>query len=63
MNKILRFKSMDVKDDMTEHVFPEIKFEQESCNACNDTCSFGIIEAKIKTENGLIPKCSKDELK
>tara|TARA_B100000424_G_scaffold271409_1_gene273993 strand:- start:1878 stop:2522 length:645 start_codon:yes stop_codon:yes gene_type:complete len=61
--KILRFKNMDVKDDMTEHIFPEVKFEKESCNACDDTCSFGIIESKINTEKGLIPKFSKDELK
>lgn len=61
--KILRFKNMDVKDDMTEHIFPEIKFDKESCNACDDSCSFGIVEAKIITEKDLIPKFSKDELK
>ena len=54
---------MDIKDDMTEHIFPEVKFENEPCNACDDTCSFGIIEAKMKTEKGLLPKFSKDELK
>ena len=60
--KILRFKNMDVKDDITEHIFPEVVFQKDSCNVCDDGCSFGIIEGKMKTQENLIPKCSKDEM-
>ena len=29
---------MDVKNEMIQHVFPEVEFEQEDCNVCKDTC-------------------------
>ena len=60
--KILRFKNMDVKDDITEHIFVEVVFQKDSCNVCDDGCSFGIIEGKNETQDNLIPKCSKDEM-
>ena len=60
--KVLRFKNMDVKDDMADHVYAEVEFEKEKCNVCDEGCSFGIVEARIQTEKDLIPKFSKDEV-
>ena len=40
--------NMDVKDDMADHVFAEIKFEKEKCNVCDEGCSFGIVKHAYK---------------
>ena len=46
-------KGVNVKYEMTEHVFPEIKFRRGVCNPCSKTCDFSIIESKINTEQNL----------
>jgi len=46
-------KGIKVKHEMTEHVFPEIKFRRGVCNPCSKTCDFSIIESKINTEQNL----------
>lgn len=56
----LMYKNMDVKDDMIEHVFPEIKFNKDDCNPCAKTCDFSILENRLKVEKELIPKNSSD---
>ena len=58
---ILKYKDMNVRGDMIEHIFPEVAYKDEKCNPCTETCDFSIIENRIKTENQLIPKSSKDE--
>jgi hypothetical protein len=41
VNGTLTFKNMEVKPEMSEHVFPEIQFENgESCNICDSACKF-----------------------
>jgi hypothetical protein len=35
----LMYKNMKVKNDMIEHVYPEIKFEGKVCNPCLSSCS------------------------
>ena len=51
----LKYKNMNVKNDMTEHVFSELAFDNRPCNACNNTCKYSIIEGKIKTEEKMTP--------
>jgi len=51
----LKYKDMNVKNDMTEHVFSELVFDNRPCNACNNTCKYSIIEGKIKTEEKMTP--------
>ena len=55
---VLKNKNMKVKNEMTEHIFPELKFKGKSCNACDETCQFSIIESKLKTELDMRPESS-----
>jgi hypothetical protein len=45
-NGVLKYKSMDVKPEMSDHIFPEIEYEHESlkCNPCDASCKYNIIE-------------------
>lgn len=52
---VLQYKNMDVKNDMAEIIFPELKFKNYACNPCSKTCDFSIIESRIKTEDELKP--------
>lgn len=54
-NGVLKYKNMEVKNDMAEHIFPELKFKDHVCNPCSKTCDFSIIESRIKTEDELKP--------
>jgi len=56
VNRELMNKGTSVNYEMTEHVFPEIKFRRGFCNPCLNTCEYSIIEQKIETENNLIRK-------
>jgi hypothetical protein len=51
----LKYKDMTVKNDMTEHVFSELAFENQPCNPCSITCNYSIIEEKLKTEEKMLP--------
>ena len=51
----LKYKDMNVKNDMAEHVFSELAFYNTPCNACNNTCKYSIIESKVKTEEKMTP--------
>ena len=57
----LKYKNMNVKNEVVEHVFPEVVYKQEKCNPCADTCDISIKDSKLKTEKDIIPKFSKDE--
>ena len=54
-NGVLQYKNMEVKNDMAEHIFSELKFKDHVCNPCLKTCDFSIIESRIKTEDELKP--------
>ena len=56
---VLKHKDIDVKNEMTQHIYPELKFHKDYCNACSPTCQFSIIESKLKTEDKLLPIFSK----
>ena len=56
---VLKHKDMNVKNEMAQHIYPELKFHNDYCNACSPTCQFSIIESKLKTENKLLPTYSK----
>jgi len=44
-------KDLEVKNyEMTEHIFPEIKFRRGFCNPCLKDCDFSIIEQKLNAE-------------
>jgi hypothetical protein len=42
----LLYKGKEVKNDMVEHIFPEINFENNICNPCDKKCDITIIEQK-----------------
>lgn len=59
----LKYKEMDVKSEMADHVFPDIKYRNESnkCNPCDSACHYSIVTKKMMNEDNLIkPKNSKD---
>ena len=54
---VLKYKNMEVKSTLAEHVFPNIHFGNgEPCNPCSPSCTFSIIESKLKTEEEMIPE-------
>ena len=57
---ILKYKDMNVRGDMIEHVFPDLKYEDDKCNPCSETCDFSM-EKRIKVEDEMKPKFSKEE--
>ena len=40
----LLYKGKEVKNDMVEHVFPEINFKNNICNPCDKKCDITIVE-------------------
>jgi len=40
----LKYKGHKVKNEMVEHVFPEINFRGAPCNPCDDNCKYDLIE-------------------
>jgi Ca2+/Na+ antiporter len=60
-NGVLMYKDLPVKTEMSDHVYSEIKFNKSAkCNPCDRTCDYNIVEAKIKTQEALTPKRSRD---
>lgn len=56
---VLMYKDLPVKSEMADHIYSEIKFNtKQKCNPCDRTCDYNIVEAKLKTEQELIPKTS-----
>ena len=46
----LKYKGNKVKNEMVEHVFPEINFEGAPCNPCDDNCKYDFIEQEDDQE-------------
>ena len=60
-NGVLMYKDLPVKTEMADHIYSEIKFNKSvKCNPCDRTCDYNIVEAKMKTQESLTPKSSKD---
>ena len=61
-NGKLKYKGGTVRPEMSDHVFREIEFPNNSakCNPCDPTCEFSIIEERINREEDLRPGSSKD---
>jgi len=59
----LRKRGVEVKSDMADHVFSELRFSNQyaKCNPCNESCEFSIIEERINREEMVRPTSSKDE--
>jgi len=53
VNGELTNKGVPVNYEMTEHVFPEVKFRRGFCNPCLKECEFSIIEQKLALEDKL----------
>jgi hypothetical protein len=54
-------KEYHVRDEMVQHIFPQIEFAHDHCNPCNPMCKFSIIENKFRTEEEIMkPKNSND---
>jgi len=52
---VLKYKNMQVRDELASHIYPEIKFTDEYCNVCRPSCKFSIIEAKFEAETKIAP--------
>ena len=59
-NKLLS-KGSEVKPDMVKHIFPNVEFTDHTCNVCDESCNFSIIENRLKAEKELFSKFSRDE--
>ena len=59
-NKLIS-KGSEVKPDMVKHIFPNVEFAENTCNVCDDSCNFSIIENRLQTEKELFSKFSRDE--
>lgn len=55
VNDSLKYKNISVNDEMSTHIFPELKYNDRKCNSCSKSCDISIIESKLKTESSLIP--------
>jgi len=65
VNGRLTHRGTDVHREMSDHVFREIRFDDErhKCNVCDPACGFSIIEEKVSNEAELkLPKSSNDLL-
>jgi hypothetical protein len=51
----LKYKNMNIKPDMMQHIFPQVSFISNKCNPCHSTCEFSIIESKLATEEQMKP--------
>ena len=61
----LKYKEMDVKPEMADHIFPEIEYRNETnkCNPCDSACHYSIVEKKMMSEDKIVkPKNSKDDM-
>jgi hypothetical protein len=61
-NGELKFKNITVKNEIAPHIFPELKYENEPCNPCSDTCNFSIIEEKINNEDALMKPVNSNDV-
>ena len=55
VNDKLMHKGIEVRPEMSDHIFREIKHDDEfnKCNPCLSSCSFSIIEEKLRVETDL----------
>jgi len=59
----LQHKGVNVNVEITEHIFPEVQFENAPCNPCDPTCEFSILEKKMHLESELVlPRNSKHSI-
>jgi hypothetical protein len=41
-NGVLTFKNINIKNEMAEFIFPNMKFNNRICNPCNNTCEITV---------------------
>jgi hypothetical protein len=49
------FKGSIIHLEMIEYLFPEIKFQKNKCNPCDNNCRYTIVEKKLATEEKMKP--------
>jgi hypothetical protein len=61
-NGRLHINGTQVRPEMADHVFREIRFpnNRSKCDPCNESCEFSVIEERINQEENLRPTSSKD---
>ena len=61
-NGVLMSKGVPVKNEMIQHIYPEIKFPNDSpCNPCDKTCKFTVFEESLDKRREMEePKNSRD---
>ena len=60
-NGQLIYKNHSVRNENAEFVFPEIRFTNGLCNACDTNCDFSIIQNKLAVQEDMTyPKVSDD---
>ena len=51
----LLFKESIIKLEMIEYLFPEIKFQKNKCNPCDNNCQYSVLEKRLITEEKMKP--------
>jgi hypothetical protein len=51
----LIFKGSIINLEMIEYLFPEIKFQKNKCNPCDNNCNYTVLEKKLATEEKMKP--------
>jgi hypothetical protein len=59
---ILKYKNSIVKMEMTDHIFPQIKFKGNKCNPCDKMCQYEIDNKLMFEDEMLKPKNSNDHM-
>jgi hypothetical protein len=54
-NGELMYKDMNVRNDIADLIFTELKFEHRKCNPCSQSCHFSIIESRMANEEKMKP--------
>jgi hypothetical protein len=60
----LMHKGVQIRPEMTEHVFREIQFGEgraAKCNPCDPSCKYSVVENRIIQEENMRPKTSEDD--
>ena len=55
----LTIKDIKVKNEMAEHVYPELKYKNVLCNPCSKNCDISVTQEKFKAEDKVKPVYTK----
>lgn len=55
----LTYKELKIKNEMAEHVYPEMKYKNIVCNPCSKNCEISVSKNKMVAEEKIKPTYSK----